>query len=85
MSGQLFALILIFGCMYWIYAMANMGVKRKDRAYNQEDTETIQELHRGLEKMGRRIEALETILLDQNETYRKTPPPMPRHETADRY
>ena len=85
MSGQVFALIVIFGGMYWIYAMANMGVKRKDRAYNSEDTETIQELHRAMEKMAKRIESLETLLLDQNENYRRTPPPMPRKETADRY
>ena len=84
-NGQLFALILIFGCMYWVYAMVKIGVNKKDRAYNQEDTETIQELHRGLEKMGKRIESLETILLDQNDRYRRTPPPMPREEFADRY
>jgi len=85
MSGQLFVLALVFGALYWIYAMANMGVKRKDRAYNSEDTEIIQDLHRGMEKMAKRIESLETILLDQNEKYKHTPPPMPRHETADRY
>lgn len=84
MSGQLFTLILIFGSMYWIYALARTGVKRKDRAYNQEDTETIQELHRGLEQMARRIEALETILLDRHDGFRHTPPPMPRRATAER-
>ena len=84
MSGQVFALLLIFGCLFWIYAMARIGVNKKDRAYNQEDTETIQELHRGLERMAKRIEALETILLDRNERFRETPPPVPRHETAGR-
>jgi phage shock protein B len=84
MSGLSFTLILIFGVLIWIYAMARMGVRRSDRACNQEDTETIQELHRGLQKMARRVESLETILLDQNELYRRTPPPMPRRETADR-
>jgi len=79
------ALMLIFGCMYWVYALVRIGVNKKDRTYNQEDTETIQELHRGLEKMAKRIESLETLLLDRNESYRRTPPPMPRHETADRY
>lgn len=85
MSGYLFALILIFGCLAWIFAMFQFDVKRKDRAYNQEDTELIQELHRGLERMAARIEALETILLDQNERFRKTPPPIPRREPAGRY
>ena len=84
MSTQLFALCIIFGSMYWIYVMARTGVRKQDHRYNEEETEIIQELHRGLEKMGARIEALETLLLDQNETYRRTPPPVPR-ETVDRF
>lgn len=31
-----------------------------------EDIETIQEMHRGFEKMGERLEVLETILLEQS-------------------
>lgn len=85
MNGQLFALLIIFGAMYWIYAMARIKVNTSNDAYNEEDTATIQELHRGLERMSARIESLETILLDRNETYRQTPPPPPRHETASRY
>lgn len=84
-NGYVFTLILIFGSMYWIYAMERKGVCRRDRHYNAEDTEIIQELHRGLERMGQRIEALETILLDRSEAYRKTPPPMPREEKTTRH
>lgn len=84
MSTQLFVLCIIFGSMYWIYAMARTGVRKQDHRYNQEETEIIQELHRGLERMGARIEALETLLLDQNEKYRRTPPPVPR-ETVERH
>lgn len=85
MSGQLFVLIILFGAMYWIYAMARIKVNRSNDDYNDADTATIQELHRGLEKMAARIESLETILLDRNEHYRQTPPPPPRHEAASRY
>ena len=81
-NGYVFTLILIFGSMYWIYAMGRKGVCRRDQHYNAEDTELIQELHRGMERMGKRIESLETILMDRSEAYRQTPPPMPRHETA---
>lgn len=85
MSGQLFVLLLVFGTMCFIFALVKVEEKRNNNNGNAEETETIQELYRGLEKMGRRIEALETILLDQNEKYRHTPPPMPREELADRY
>lgn len=85
MNGQLFVLLIIFGSMYWIYTMARIGVCRRDRHYNADDTQIIQELHRGMERMGKRMEALETILMDQNEAFRRTPPPVPRHEPAERW
>lgn len=81
-NGFTFTLLLIFGSMYWIYALAKMNVKKRDGHYSDADTEVIQEMHRSLERMGQRIESLETILLDQGEHYRKTPPPAPRHETT---
>jgi len=83
-NGYLFTLVLIFGSMYWIYAMGRKGVCRRDQHYNEADTQVIQELHRGLERMGQRIEALETILLDQGEHYRRTPPPVPEHDRVRR-
>ncbi len=85
MNGELFVLLIIFGAMTWIYALARLKVNKNNVAYNKEDTATIQDLHRGLEMMVKRVESLETILMDQNERFRQTPPPMPRHEPADRY
>ena len=84
MNGYIFTLCIIFGTMFWISSMARTKVAGKDRRYNEEETEIVQEIHRGLEKMGTRIEALETLLLDQAE-YRRTPPPVPPRETVDRY
>ncbi len=84
-NGYVFTLILNFGCLYWLYVMGRNGVSRRDQSYNAEDTEIIQELHRGMERMGQRIESLETILLDQGEHYRKSPPPMPDHKASVRY
>lgn len=85
MNTQLFVLCIIFGSMYWLYAMSKIKVSDRDRRYNAEETEIIQELHRGLEKMGQRIDALETILMDQSERFRQTPPPVPPREAAGRY
>ncbi len=85
MNTQLFVLCIIFGSMFWIYAMARTGVRKQDHRYNEEETEIIQELHRGLEKMGKRIEALETILLDQAEYRRTSPPPVPPRESVGRF
>jgi len=80
MTGYTFVLLVVFGSMYWVYLMAHMGVKKSNHKYNEEDTEIIQEMHRGMEKMAGRIESLETILLDQGEHFRRTPPPVPDHE-----
>ena len=85
MNTQLFVIGIMILSMSWIYAMAKLKVTGRDRRYNEEETEIIQELHRGLEKMGKRIEALETILLDQNERFRQTPPPVPPRESVGKY
>lgn len=85
MNTQLFVIGIMILSMSWLYAMAKLKVTGRDRRYNEEETEIIQELHRGLEKMGKRIEALETILLDQAEYRRTSPPPVPPRKTADRY
>ena len=39
------------------------GTSRKDKA---EDSKIFQEIYQGLSRMEKRVEALETILLDQN-------------------
>ncbi len=44
------------------------GTTRKDQA---EDSKTIQEIYQGLSRMEERVEALETILLDQDKKDRK--------------
>jgi len=44
------------------------GASRKDRA---EDSKIIQEIYQGLSRMEDRVEALETILLDQDKKDRR--------------
>tara|TARA_R110001592_G_scaffold185506_1_gene429554 strand:+ start:1328 stop:1585 length:258 start_codon:yes stop_codon:yes gene_type:complete len=78
-------LLIIGAVLFGIFRLLSRRVDRKDRQYNHEDTETIQHLHRGMEKMAARIESLETILLDQGEHYRRTPPPIPNYQHTSRY
>jgi phage shock protein B len=54
--------------------MAAMASKRKNNeraAQDEEDTRTIQELHQACEKLSRRIEALETIILGEEAKHRR--------------
>lgn len=45
-----------------------MKVKKKEsRGYGEEDTRLIQEIHRGLQRMDQRVDALETLLMDRRE------------------
>lgn len=39
--------------------------KRESRGYGSEDTRIIQEIHRDLQRMDERVEALETLLMER--------------------
>lgn len=47
-----------------VYKIAQAVVHRQDEGYGRDETATIQELHRGLTRMEKRIEALETLLME---------------------
>lgn len=72
MTAYTFVLALIGLIMYFVYKMASIGVNRSDAAYNPEETELIQDIHRHLVKMEERVEALETLLVERTE--RENPP-----------
>jgi phage shock protein B len=65
MDVFVFLLSLIGLIMFFLYKMVSIGVRRRDERYNLEDTEMIQQLNRNLEKMERRIETLETLLIEK--------------------
>ncbi|MBI1320320.1 MAG: phage-shock protein [Candidatus Hydrogenedens sp.] len=67
MSPFTFVLALIGLIMYFIYKMASIGVNRNDAAYNPEETEMIQAMHKQLLKMEERVESLETLLVERTE------------------
>lgn len=86
MSVYVFVLCVLGLMMFFIYKMASIGVQRRDERYNADETEIIQELNRSLEKMERRVETLETLLIEKAEL--NEPPTfhevMRQRENADR-
>jgi phage shock protein B len=62
-----FLVLCLIGCV--IYLALEKKVKHRDKTdYGDDDTRTIQEIHRGLQRMEDRIESLETILMDHPRT-----------------
>ncbi|MDR3090398.1 MAG: phage shock protein B [Desulfobulbaceae bacterium] len=59
--GSILAFIVILAAIIWFFARISGAGQRETRA---DEARLAQELHQGLEKMEARIEALETILLE---------------------
>ena len=67
-------LILITGIILFLFVrLLSGGSGGRDRQAWTEETRLIQELHQALGRMEKRIEALETILLDRD--HKKEPNP----------
>jgi len=68
------SIVLIFGILagtiLTIIKMRHGGVSRKSRQRYDEETKMIQEIYHSLSKMEKRVESLETILMEGKE---KTP------------
>jgi phage shock protein B len=60
----LLALIVLGGLVLVIFRLLGRNTPRFNPHQREEETRLIQEIHQGLSKMEKRIEALETILLD---------------------
>ncbi len=55
---------LLCGTVLVIIRMRNSGLSSSSRAANQQEATMIQEIYQGLDRMEKRIDALETILMD---------------------
>ena len=58
----------LFFCVLCATVVRVMTLRMKDdkhRIFGGDDTETMQEIHRGLQRMEERVEALETLLMDR--------------------
>lgn len=58
-------------CFTWIVKMRVEGSPRRNKKMDADETQIIQEIYRGLNKMEKRIDDLETILFEQEETQKK--------------
>ena len=63
-GGSILALAIIGSTILMIIRILKGGVSRKGQMLESEEAKMIQEIHAGLSKMEKRIEALETIILD---------------------
>jgi len=64
-GGVVLALAIIGSTILMGIRIVKGGVSRKGQAHQTDETKMIQELYQGLSKMEERVDALETILLDQ--------------------
>lgn len=55
---------LMCGTVLVIIRMRNSGLSSSSRTASQQEATMIQEIYQGLDRMEKRIEALETILMD---------------------
>lgn len=64
-------ILCAIGVMVFIISRAGKGGGSKGSAkVHADETRLIQEIHQGLVKMERRVESLETLLLDEDRTKR---------------
>jgi len=61
MEFTLALLVLVFS-----YKIIKSAIRRHDKAQNDEDARTIQELHKLTARLEERVEALETIVSDRS-------------------
>jgi len=64
-GGLVLALAIIGSTILIGIRIVKGGFSRKGQAYQADETRMIQELYQGLSKMEERVDALETILLEQ--------------------
>lgn len=71
MAGELVAVIIVFIvigiptiCGTFL-AAKKVGIKNQKSQMDEDEARIMQELHQGLSKMEKRIESLETIIIDK--------------------
>lgn len=64
-SGIILALAILAGTVLMIIRMRQTGISARAKNAHNEETIMIQEIYTGLSKMEQRVEALETILMEQ--------------------
>lgn len=65
-SGVVMILAVISGTILTAMKIRRNPLSRKDQKNQTEEARMIQEIYHGLSKMEQRVDALETILMDQH-------------------
>lgn len=63
-SGFVMCIAIIAGTILMAMRMRQGGLSAKSRKEQAEETRQIQEMYQGLQNMEKRVESLETILMD---------------------
>lgn len=63
MNPMEFTLALL--ALVFVYKIIVSTIRRRDRARNDDDARTLQELHKITTRLEERVEALETIVIDR--------------------
>ncbi|MFK5953555.1 MAG: phage-shock protein [Desulfobacterium sp.] len=64
-SGIILVLLVVAATLFMIFRMRQGGSLTQDRNKQNEEATMIQEIYTGLSRMEQRVEALETILMEQ--------------------
>jgi len=64
-AGLVLSLAVVGGTILMTLRLRQGGLSRKDREQQMNEAEMIQEIYSGLSNMEKRIDALETILMDR--------------------
>ena len=66
-AGLVLSLAVVGGTLLMLVRLRQGGLSKKDREQEVGEAEMIQEIYNGLSKMEKRIDALETILMDRQQ------------------
>lgn len=69
-SGIILCLLIVAGTVLMIFRMRQTGSLSRDGENQDREAAMIQEIYAGLSRMEQRVEALETILMEQREKER---------------
>jgi len=66
-AGLVLSLAVVGGTLLMLVRLRQGGLSKKDREQEVGEAEMIQEIYSGLSRMEKRIDALETILMDRQQ------------------
>ncbi len=66
-AGLVLSLAVVGGTILMLVRLRQGGLSKKDREQEVGEAEMIQEIYSGLSRMEKRIDALETILMDRQQ------------------